>query len=294
MTSTGTDAQGVATDPAPDPGDSLAIGELAARTGLTPAVLRMWEQRHGFPRPQRLESGHRRYAASDVAAIEGVLRRRDAGVRLDVAIAEAARTPAVPTPSVYAELRRRHPHLAHQRLRKATLLALSWAIEDECAARAQQAVLFGAFQEPRYFAAARTRWRDLARVARSTVVLAGSGGVAVDGRLTLVPLAEDAPLRGEWAVVCDAPGFTAALSAWEVPGQRGVPERDRVFESVWTVEPGPVRDAARVCADVALAAGAPHADDVRRVLAPEPARAADPTATAALLQRVLGHLDRPA
>lgn len=289
MTTTGPDAQGVSADPH----QTLAIGELAARTGLTPAVLRMWEQRHGFPRPQRLDSGHRRYAASDVAAIEGVLRRRDAGVRLDVAIAEAARTPDRPTPSVYAELRRRHPHLAHQRLRKATLLALSWAIEDECAARAQQAVVFGAFQEPRYFRAARARWRDLARVARHTVVLGGADEATTDGRLTLVPLADDAPLRGEWAVVCDAPGFTAALSAWEVPGQRGVPEPDRVFESAWTVEPGPVRDAARVCAEVALAAGAPHGADVRRLLEPEPARGADPTATAALLQRVLGHLDRP-
>ncbi|RYP87194.1 MerR family DNA-binding transcriptional regulator [Nocardioides guangzhouensis] len=289
MTTTGPDAQGVA----PDRDQTLAIGELAARTGLTPAVLRMWEQRHGFPRPQRLDSGHRRYAASDVAAIEGVLRRRDAGVRLDVAIAEAARMPDRPTASVYAELRRRHPHLAHQRLRKATLLALSWAIEDECAARAQQAVVFGAFQEPRHFRGARPRWRDLARVARHAVVLGGADEVTTDGRLTLVPLTDDAPLRGEWAVVCDAPGFTAALSAWEVPGQRGVAEPDRVFESAWTVEPGPVRDAARVCADVALAAGAPHAADVRRVLEPEPARAADPTATAALLQRVLGHLDRP-
>lgn len=291
MTTTNPDAQGAAPDPVP--GESLAIGELAARTGLTPAVLRMWEQRHGFPRPQRLESGHRRYAASDVAAIEGILRRRDAGVRLDVAIAEAARVPGPPTPSVYAELRRRHPHLAHQRLRKTTLLALSWAIEDECSARAQQAVVLGGFQRPRYFAPARDRWRDLSRVARATVVLGGADRATTDGRLSLVPLADDAPLRGEWVVVCDAPGFTAALSAWEVPGQRGVPEPDRVFESVWTVEPGPVRDAARVCADVAAAAGVPRADELHRLLEPEPARAADPTATAALLQRVLGHLDRP-
>ena len=44
---------------------SLTIGELAERTGLSPTTLRMWEQRHGFPTPVRLPSGHRRYEESD-------------------------------------------------------------------------------------------------------------------------------------------------------------------------------------------------------------------------------------
>ncbi len=288
MTMNGADAQGVSPT-------GLAIGDLAARTGLTPAVLRMWETRYGFPRPGRLESGHRRYAESDVAAVAGVLRRRDAGVRLETAIAEATGDGPPRTPSVYAELRRRHPHLAHQRLRKATLLALSWAIEDECLARAQHALVFGAFQEEKHYRPAEHRWHELARGAEAALVFAGfeaatesgPGGLPVE-----VPLAARAPMRREWAVVCDAPGFTAVLTAWEVPGQRGVADADRLFESIWTVEPGPVRDAARICAEVAHHAGVPEAEDVRRALAADPARVADADSSAALLHRVLAYVDR--
>ena len=53
-------------------GASLSIGDLAERTGVAPATLRMWEQRHGFPVPDRLESGHRRYSEADVAGVEEV------------------------------------------------------------------------------------------------------------------------------------------------------------------------------------------------------------------------------
>ncbi|MSZ78287.1 MAG: MerR family transcriptional regulator, partial [Actinobacteria bacterium] len=112
--------------------DPLTIGELAERTGVSPATLRIWEQRHGFPTPSRLDSGHRRYAESDVEAVRAIVERREAGIRLDVAISnavDAARAAAEPrTPSVYAELRRLHPQLPVHRLRKSTLLALSWAI----------------------------------------------------------------------------------------------------------------------------------------------------------------------
>ena len=43
----------------------LSIGELSSRTGVTPSTLRIWEERHGFPVPTRLESGHRRYAEGE-------------------------------------------------------------------------------------------------------------------------------------------------------------------------------------------------------------------------------------
>lgn len=95
----------------------LTIGDLAERTGLSPAVLRMWESRHGFPVPHRLESGHRRYTGADVELVRQVLRRKDAGVRLEVAIAEASASKAPGSPSIFAQLRRLHPSLAPHRLR---------------------------------------------------------------------------------------------------------------------------------------------------------------------------------
>ena len=204
--------------------------------------------------------------------------------------------------SVFAELRRRHPALPVHRLRKPTLVALSWAIEDECCARAQRPLLFGAFQRAVYLRASTPRWRELARVARSAMVFADfaddpAATVAVAQRPgpTRVHLPEDAPMRREWAVVCEAPDLPAVLTAWEVPGQADVPERDRVFESSWSVDPRAVRDAARVCARVAVSAGDPDAASLVEALADDPLRGAlDVTATNALFNRVVAYVDRRA
>jgi DICT domain-containing protein len=142
-----------------------------------------------------------------------------------------------PTTSVFAELRRRHRHIAPQLLRKSTLLALTWAMEDECCARAQQPLLFGAFQRRQFFDRARPRWEELARTARSAVVFAdfGSEGSGVTSGIHAVHLPEEAPMRREWSLVCDAPDHTVALAAWELPGQRDVADGDRLFEAVWTL-----------------------------------------------------------
>src|SRR3954453_8337191 len=146
----------------PPPAQGLTIGDLASKSGLTPATLRAWEARHGFPRPHRLPSGHRRYDDQELALVRQVLRRKSAGVRLESAIAEAAAARRMPATSVFAELRRGYPQVAVQPLRKSTLLALTWAIEDECCARAERPTLFAAFQHERFFRQAEARWADLA------------------------------------------------------------------------------------------------------------------------------------
>jgi DICT domain-containing protein len=274
---------------------NLTIGELARRTGLTPPVLRMWETRHGFPVPHRLASGHRRYSDDDVEQVRQVLRRRDAGIRLDVAIAEAQGSTPPSAPSVFAEIRRRHPRLTAHRLKKSTLLALSWALEDEFCARAERPVLFGAFQAERFYEASAPRWRELARVARSTMVLgdfAAPEGFPRGGPIP-VSLGVDAPMRREWVVVCDAPDLSACLSAWELPGQAAVADRRRIFESMWTVDPRAVRDAARVCAQVAQSAGVPEASLLLHDLADEPAAVVPDVAGAtSLMNRVVAYVDR--
>jgi DICT domain-containing protein len=277
------------------PEPNLTIGELARRTGLTPPVLRMWETRHGFPVPHRLASGHRRYSDEHVEQVQQVLRRRDAGIRLDVAIAEALGSTPPGASSVFAEIRRQHPRLAPYRLKKSTLLALSWALEDEFCARAERPVLFGAFQTDRFYEASAPRWRELARVARSTMVL---GDFAAPeefprGGPIPVPLGADAPMRREWVVVCDAPGLSACLSAWELPGQTTVPDRQRTFESLWTVDPRAVRDAARVCAQVAQSSGVPEAQLLLHDLSDEPvAVVPDIAGATALMNRVVAYVDR--
>ena len=166
-------------------------------------------------------------------------------MRLEVAIAEVARardrwTRAPGLPSVYAVLRQQHPTLQPQRLKKSTLLALSWAIEDECCARAARPIIFGGFQKERYFRAAQERWTELARIARSSVAFAAFEDAPEPvERTTLVHLPKDAPMRREWVVVCDAVDFPAVVTAWELPGQTGVSDRQRLFETIWTVDPRP-------------------------------------------------------
>jgi len=275
----------------------LTIGELAARTGLKPATLRMWESRHDFPRAARRDSGHRRYSEQDVELVQQVLRRRDAGMRLEVAIAEVglaqsvmADTPGMP--SVYAALRHRYPRLQPQRLTKATLIALSWAIEDECCARAERPIIFGGFEKERYFRASEERWTELARIARSTIAFAEFAPSGESSSVTLLHLPEDSPMRREWTVVCDAPDYPALLTAWELPGQSAVPDRRRLFEAIWTVEPQVVRDGARACAQVALQLGYEDAAPLLYELAenPPPPPVELQNATS-LLNRVVAYVD---
>lgn len=284
------------------PSSLLTIGDLAERTGLAPATLRVWESRHGFPRPVRLESGHRRYDERDVDLVQQVLRRRDSGSRLEVAIAAVALAQASVTdppqaPSIYATMRRLQPGLQPQRLKKSTLLALSWAIEDECCSRAEKPMIFGAFQKEQYYRAAEERWTELARVARHTMVFAGfpaddaaePRGV---GGTTFVQLPDDAPMRREWAVVCDAPVYPAMLTAWELPGQSSVPDKQRLFECIWTVEPGAVREAARTCAQVAQQFGNEEAVPLLYELADDPPPPPPELLQAtALLNRVVAYVD---
>jgi len=245
-----------------DPADTaegaamLSIGDLAERTGLAPATLRMWEARHGFPVPRRLESGHRRYREEDVEAIRAVVRHKDAGTRLDLAIAQAMADAEPAAPSIYAFLRRRHPQLGVHRLKKSTLLALSWAIEDEFCAKADRATIYGAFQNERYYRASRARWTELARVSAGTTVFGEFANPDPHASPVEIALPADAPMRREWAVICDSRELPVALTAWELPGQTELPERNRLFESMWTVDGAAVHDAARVCASVAAQYGA--------------------------------------
>ncbi|MDP3894449.1 DICT sensory domain-containing protein [Nocardioides sp.] len=277
-------------------GEVLTIGELAKATGLSAELLRMWETRHGFPLAQRLPSGHRRYRAEQAETVRAVLRLRDQGVRLEQAIARATSAEHPPPESVFAHLRSRFPHLLSTPLRKRTVLALSWAIEDECCAQAHRPMLFGAFQDERYYRASRSRWEELARVASSTVVLADfPDGGTPDSSPELVSLPASSPMHREWVIVCESPDFPAALSAWEIPGQDGVAEADRLFETLWTIDPAAVREAARVCAGVAQESGSPSAAALLFELASTPeSRVGNLTSITTLFNRVVAYVDRSA
>jgi DICT domain-containing protein len=270
----------------------LTIGELAARTGVPPATLRSWESRHGFPRPRRVAAGQRRYSERDAELVEEVLRQRAAGLSLTAAIAQSAAGHQAVDESVFAVLRRRHPALQPQTVRKAALLALTRAIEDEYCARAEHAILFASFQQEHYYRRSEDRWKELARTAEAVTVFADFATTAGgDGEPTQVPVPAGAPLRREWMLVCEAPDYPACLTAWEIPGQRGATEANRRFEALWTLDPRPVREAAHTCARLAESFS-PGLGLLGRLPAePAPPVSADLQRATGLLTRMASYLD---
>lgn len=232
--------------------EGLSIREVTRRTGVEAATLRMWEQRYGFPEPQRLPSGHRRYSHLDVELIRQVTRDREAGLALKAAVDNAKRAargdrPVIEDDSIYSGLRRRRPDLKSYTLPKSTLVKVSHAIEDECSSGERRAMLFGSFQRERFYRDAEPRWRDLAASAECAFVLADFDRVqAPENAPVEVPIDNTEPLGREWSLVYDAPAFGAVLSGWERPGQEDVADGDRCFEALWSVEPELVRDASTV------------------------------------------------
>lgn len=246
----------------------LTMREVSAQTGVEAPTLRMWEQRHSFPTPHRLPSGHRRYSARDVELILQVVRDRTGGLELKAAIERAkqasAASPGDPDDSIFAGLRRRRPELAPYLLPKRTLLAVSHAIEDECGAGAERAMLFGSFQRESFYRGAESRWRDLAGPARFAIVLADFNKLRdVPGTPVEVPIHRSDPIGREWSVICDAPSFTAVLSGWERPGQDDVEDMDREFEMFWSVDPVLVREASGVACSIVERSAAEVGERVR-------------------------------
>jgi DICT domain-containing protein len=237
----------------------VSIGELAARTGVSEATLRTWERRHGFPLPERLPSGHRRYRAEDVERVTQVLREREAGLAVGAAVARVRRS-TEDEPSLFAGIRRRRPDLQPIVLRKPLLLALTHAIEDESCAQAERPLLFASFQRERFYRASARRWRDFARTASLAVAFADFKRFRA-GPPAEIPVDRSAPLTREWAVVCAAPGHAVCLTGLELPAAARRRDGAREFEVLWSVEPAVVAVATEICLGLVRAQHPDLADD---------------------------------
>jgi DICT domain-containing protein len=249
---------------------SMTMREFATATGVSEGTLRMWEARHGFPDPERLPSGHRRYSARDLEQVRALLELREQGFSLPVAVERARRFGAEPRPSIFSALRERFPALAPRVLPKRVLIHLSHAIEDECCLRAQRPLLFGCFQRERFYRIEEARWREMARTAEQALVFADFPALRRPrGGPAEVPIGSADALAREWAVICDAPGAAACLVGWEPPGG------ERRFETIWTVDRAVVREAARVCCELAERVEPELVAGLRDRLADTPPAAAD-------------------
>ncbi len=233
----------------------LSISEVVTHTGVSDGTLRMWERRFGFPTPQRLPSGHRRYTERDLELIGRVASARAAGVSLAVAIARATRQTAASPPSLFAALRRLRPDLEPRPLPKRLMLALSRAIEEESLSRAADPLLFASFQRETFYRLEEPRWRELSRAAALSVAFADFARCATPpGGPAEIPVDPADPLAREWALVCDSERHAVCLAGWEpLSSTSAIAGEQRTFESIWSVDPDVVRDAARICAEMAAA-----------------------------------------
>ena len=76
-------------------GGGHRIGEFARRVGVTPELLRAWEQRYGLLRPVRTQGGFRLYGEEDAERVARMRRALDEGL----SAAEAARMALEASPS---------------------------------------------------------------------------------------------------------------------------------------------------------------------------------------------------
>ena len=76
-------------------GGGHRIGEFARRVGVTPELLRAWEQRYGLLRPVRTPGGFRLYGENDAERVARMRRALDEGL----SAAEAARVALESAPS---------------------------------------------------------------------------------------------------------------------------------------------------------------------------------------------------
>src|SRR5215210_6024915 len=217
---------------------------MAERTGIAAGTIRMWEQRYGFPEPERTSAGYRLYSEGDVDALRRVLALRESGLSVPAAVERARDTDtdtATDRPSLYGALAGGDLPVRSQVLSKRTLLAISRAIEDETMASAAAPVMFGAFHREHNYRAVEHRYRAISRTADAVVVF-------------------------------DAPGYSACLVAWEQPraAARGGADQDRTFEAIWTLDPRVVRRASEVGAGLARRADDALGDRVDALLMDRP------------------------
>lgn len=273
----------------------LAIKDVAERTGIAAGTIRMWEQRYGFPVPERTPSGYRRYTQDDVETLRKVLALRHRGLSVPAAISRAQDTGGPSDhPSIYAAVVAADPSARPHVLRKRTLVALSKAIEHEALALAAAPVVFGAFQEERHYRRVEARYRRLAAHADAAVVFADfPGGVRhPSGGPDEIPIAPDDALGNEWAVIVDAPGYAASLLAWEQPGADDAPDGERRFEAIWTIAPEATRRAAQVAARLAGRADPALGERLGELLTDRPLALEEPApALTAVTNRMIAYLD---
>ncbi len=280
-----------------NPMNELAIKEVSEQSGIAAGTLRMWEQRYGFPKPQRSSNSYRVYSSEDVEALRRVQAYRHRGLSIAAAIERAIEDGSLSDrPSLYASVAASGRVVQPQVLRKSTLIALSRAIEHETLASAAAPVLFGAFQHESFYRAVEPRYRQMAKQADVAVVFADfEAERSPSGGPVEIPIAPEDALGNEWAVVVDAPGYAACLLAWEQPGATDPTadgDGERRFEAIWTLDPVATRRAAQTAARLVARTDPALGAELGQILLERPLAIDDSApALTALTNRIVAYLE---
>lgn len=68
--------------------NQFSIHDAAAASGLTPSVIRVWEERYGWPAPKRHRNGYRAFAAHEIDELKRVAELVKAGVPISKIIVD--------------------------------------------------------------------------------------------------------------------------------------------------------------------------------------------------------------
>jgi MerR family transcriptional regulator, light-induced transcriptional regulator len=114
-----------------------------------------------------------------------------------------------------------------------------------------------------------------------------------EARLSLARFPELPRCTASGPGIWDAPDHPGCVAGWEHPGQHRARDPDRIFEVLWSVDPGVVPTAARI-ATVLAAEAAPGLPDLLRDRLSEQASAssADLRRASGLIERTLDYLAR--
>ena len=174
--------------------------------------------------------------------------------------------------SLFDRLRAVQPDLQVMSVAKSTLVATSHLIETLVHDHSERCVLVSGFQHGRHWASERDRYLAMAGANDVIAVFAGRepfAGLGVDH--VGLRLRTGDPLAQEWFVLAVGPGLAVTLCGLDgdahVAQQQPVREADRVFDVVWSVDPGIAEVAGRVVVEALRRSAPERADAVAAQLA---------------------------
>lgn len=152
--------------------------------------------------------------------------------------------------SLLQDLRQALPELRSQVYFKASLTALSHAMEDLVLAGTDKPLVIANFQQERFYRQEAPRYQQIGEITDQVYVLAAPETAFNEGAVsyTTVALAPDDHLAQEWHLVIVGHQYSACLVCREHAAPIGTPLLDEVrqFQGFWTFDPTIAVQAARL------------------------------------------------